>query len=90
MSQSAVKHPGVNSGIDLITSGVADTLGINVGTEKDYTGHQTLVATKDGIPVAYWKPDYWRDNGYEQAGWYCIRTKELLLRDNFWGKGETE
>lgn len=85
-----IKHPGVDSGIDLIRSGVADTLGIHEGTDQDHTGHKKLFAMKDGVAVAYWKPDYWQEDGYEQAGWYYVGTHRLLLRDDFWGKEGAE
>ncbi len=79
-----IKHPGINSGLDLINQGTADTFGLGLETEEDYTGHRKLFALKDGAAVAYWKPDYWQKEGYDQAGWYCIRTHKLLLADLFW------
>jgi len=87
MSQ-VTKHPGIDSGIDLANMGIADTFGVAVGTFADHTGHHTLFAIKDGVAVARWEPDYWREGGYHQAGWYCMRTHKLLLREEYWKQEE--
>ena len=86
VNHEIVRHPGVDSGIDLINSGVADALGIGEGTYADYTGHRQLFALKDQVAVARWQPDYWREDVYEQAGWYCVRTHLLILREAFWDR----
>jgi len=83
-------HPGIDSGLDLVRMGLADNFGIGEGTYADYTGHLTLFALKDGVAVARWAPDYWRKDGYFQAGWYCVRTHVLLLRDDYWAAEEVE
>ena len=86
--QQIVEHPGVDSGIDLINSGVAETFGILEGNCRDYTGHSRLYALKENVAVAYWRPGYFRGDTFLPAGWYCILTHVLLLKEKYWVQGE--
>jgi hypothetical protein len=79
-----VRHPGINSGLDLINSGKADTFGLDLKNDRDRTGNLRLIAMKDDVAVAYWQPDCLMSDGYTAAGWYCIRTRALILVDRYW------
>jgi hypothetical protein len=85
INHAAIRHPGISSGVDLINSGIADTFGLGNGTYDGYTRHKQLFGLKDRVAVALWKPGYWNDEGYWQAGWYCLRTHKMILMDAFWG-----
>ena len=84
------KHPGINSGLDLIAMGLADNLNIDPESHRDYTRNYMLIAYLKGKAVAYWQPDYIREGGLEAAGWYCSSKHMLILVDLFWHtKGTT-
>lgn len=84
INHATIRHPGVDSGIDLINSGVADTFGLGKGKNRSLAGHKQLFVLKDKVAVAFWQPGFWRDDEFWRPGWYCVRTNKLLLEDEFW------
>ena len=86
-----IRHPGFDSGIDLITNGIASSFIIVGGA--DYTGWPNLVALDgEGTPVAIWSPVYWN----RRSGWYALAERGNINSANFheliiaepWGKGD--